>query len=96
MNAPRTCPNSSLSRKLSVSAPQFKAYWNGKFFPRLSELPTVRQHLFRANCGMHLPGNLEQCLQADYLLLQVNDFGVGVMERRGRHRLAAAFLRILC
>jgi hypothetical protein len=32
---------------------------------------------------MYLPGNLQQSLQAGHLLLQVNDFGVGVMERRG-------------
>jgi hypothetical protein len=35
---------------------------------------------------MHLAGNLQQSLQASYLLLQVNDFGLGVIERRGRHR----------
>jgi len=45
---------------------------------------------------MHLAGNLQQSLQPGYLLLQINDFGLGVMEGRGRHRVSRTFLRILC
>ena len=57
------------------------------------------QHFHRLHRRMHLPRNLEQCLQAGNLLLQVNDVSVaakggGAWERRGRHSVAARFLWI--
>ena len=47
------------------------------------------QHLFGPNRRMHLPGNLQQSLQAGYLLLQVNHFGVAVVRRKRSTSVAA-------
>jgi hypothetical protein len=36
------------------------------------------QHFFRPNRRMHLPRDLQQCLQAGHLLLQVNHVGMAL------------------
>jgi len=48
----------------AVTTPQFKAYWSGEFFSRLSEVPTVRQHLLKAKHNYALAAPIREEIQA--------------------------------